>query len=61
MTDVGTSKATNLDPGGSRELEVAAGSDVPDQSLVVTEGSKVVLSGCLSVKVNAKTGVVVPK
>ena len=61
LTDAGSGKETDLDPSGSRTMEVPAGQDLPAISLLVAQGSKVLLSGCMTVRLDGKSGDVISK
>lgn len=59
-TDVETGKTKDLEPGGDYPLSVDPGQDVPPFSIVVTDGSNLVVCGSVSVA-KAKDGTAVPK
>ena len=59
-TDVETGKAKDIEPGGNYEFSTNPGSDVPDFSIEIAEGSNMVFCGEVSIKLD-KSNVVVPK
>ena len=59
-TDVETDKKKDIEPGGNYALAVPRGTDVPAFSILITEGSNLVLCGSVSVCVD-KAGNPVPK